>query len=256
MFAPFRYKFHRHWVTPAWNVVRPSIWFPMSNVEQSLLDIPEVVNIAPHVHVHRDSPFLKMQDEQSHDFFSDLPPFHPVNQLKGNEGMDATSEPDAANESTDKKLQEADKKNVVVPTYNFHPAKSTTMSTGASGKREADEKSTSAAEESHEKETRKDPTYQTYSYSSSSVEQDGQRVQSMRRRYEDSTGRIKALHERRIGDTFLLDVWNKKSNEEEGEHKKVLNTSDEDASAFETLWKETPFGRAEKHWLEQVDELC
>ncbi|KAF1318614.1 hypothetical protein FI667_g13747, partial [Globisporangium splendens] len=86
--------------------------------------------------------------------------------------------------------------------------------------------------------------FSTYSYSNSSIVDDkGRRVVSTRRRYEDSTGRLKALHERQIEDKKLRTVWNRMNKDDEGQHDKICvnGTADE----FEQAWKATPFGEAQ-----------
>ncbi|KAG2999989.1 hypothetical protein PC120_g20790, partial [Phytophthora cactorum] len=51
------------------------------------------------------------------------------------------------------------------------------------------------------KKDTKNRTFSSYSFSNSSVVDDqGRRVTTTRRRYEDSTGRLKAAHEREIDD--------------------------------------------------------
>jgi|UniRef100_K3WPE2 hypothetical protein len=99
--------------------------------------------------------------------------------------------------------------------------------------------------------------FSTYSYSTSSIVDDkGRRVVSTRRRYEDSTGRLKALHERQIEDKKLRTVWNRMSKDDEGQQDKICvnGTTDE----FEQAWKATPFGEAqtqhEQRALKEKDE--
>lgn len=90
-------------------------------------------------------------------------------------------------------------------------------------------------------------TFSTYSFSNSSIVDDkGRRVVSTRRRYEDSTGRLKALHERQIEGQTMRAVWNRQHKGDEGQHEQICSsgTSEE----FETAWKQTPFGVAhEQH---------
>ena len=87
--------------------------------------------------------------------------------------------------------------------------------------------------------------YTSYSYSSSSILDDqGQRVESKRRRYEDSTGKLKAVHERKIGDKVFKTVWNKKNEKDEGKHESLCSSGT--SEDFEKLWLHTPFGKKEE----------
>lgn len=84
--------------------------------------------------------------------------------------------------------------------------------------------------------------YSSYSYSSSSIlDKNGQRIENTRRRYEDSNGRLKAIHERRIGDKVHTNVWNRKDNQDKGKHETIC--SQEDANEFDQLWENTAFGK-------------
>ena len=81
------------------------------------------------------------------------------------------------------------------------------------------------------------------------LDDQGERVVTTRRRYEDSKGRLKALHDRRIGDKTFRTVWNKKNKDDEGTVEKICSGEEE---AFESLWKGTPFGKAaDKKAIEQ-----
>ncbi|TMW65647.1 hypothetical protein Poli38472_008289 [Pythium oligandrum] len=88
-------------------------------------------------------------------------------------------------------------------------------------------------------------TFSSYSYSSSSIIDDkGQRVTSSRRRYEDSTGRLKAIHERQIGDKKVRSVWNRLDKSDTGKHE-TMALDGSSTEEFEKMWKETVFGAAE-----------
>lgn len=85
--------------------------------------------------------------------------------------------------------------------------------------------------------------YSSYSYSSSSVlDRSGNRVENVRRRYEDSNGRLKAIHERRIGDKVHRSIWNRKDKKDKGKHETICNEGD--ATDFDELWSKTAFGKA------------
>ncbi|KAF0700624.1 Aste57867_8802 [Aphanomyces stellatus] len=84
-----------------------------------------------------------------------------------------------------------------------------------------------------------------YSYSSAYVvDKDGKRVQSIRRRYEDSTGRLKAMHARRIQGKELVERWDRKHYDDKGVHESMC--TDGTPEAFEKEWHLTPFGEVAK----------
>lgn len=86
-------------------------------------------------------------------------------------------------------------------------------------------------------------TFSTYSFSNSSIVDDkGRRVASTRRRYEDSNGRLKALHERQIEGQKMRSIWNRLHKHDTGHYEQIC--SDGTPGDFETAWKQTPFGHA------------
>ncbi|ETO77997.1 hypothetical protein F444_06885 [Phytophthora nicotianae P1976] len=88
-------------------------------------------------------------------------------------------------------------------------------------------------------------TFSCYSFSNSTVmDAKGRQVASTRRRYEDSTGRLKAEHERQIEGKKLRRTWNRQ-NKDDGDHfESVCSSGTPDE--FEEMWKKTPFGKVEK----------
>lgn len=103
--------------------------------------------------------------------------------------------------------------------------------------------------------------YFTYSYSRcATLDDNANLVHSMRRRYEDSAGRLKAVHNRRIGNRTLESTWKKSSEDDEGHHDVKVSTGDVDT--FHKAWEATPFGKAEaqakaqgeKHQTQYPDE--
>ncbi|KAI9992607.1 hypothetical protein PInf_018052 [Phytophthora infestans] len=87
--------------------------------------------------------------------------------------------------------------------------------------------------------------FSSYTFSNSSIVDDkGRRVTSSRRRYEDSTGRLKAVHERQIEGKKLRTTWNRMDADDEGQHEAICSSGTPDE--FETLWQQTPFGEAQK----------
>lgn len=87
--------------------------------------------------------------------------------------------------------------------------------------------------------------FSSYSFSNSSVVDDkGRRVVSTRRRYEDSTGRLKAVHERQIDCDTLRSVWSRQTKDDAGTHESTCSSGTPDD--FERAWQATPFGEAQK----------
>lgn len=88
-------------------------------------------------------------------------------------------------------------------------------------------------------------TFSSYSFSNSSVVDDkGRRVTTTRRRYEDSSGRLKAVHEREIDGKKLRTTWLRQSKDDEGQHEAICSSGSPEE--FEALWQQTPFGEAQK----------
>ncbi|ETW04252.1 hypothetical protein H310_04580 [Aphanomyces invadans] len=87
--------------------------------------------------------------------------------------------------------------------------------------------------------------YANYSYSSAYlVDNDGRRVESVRRRYEDSTGKLKAMHARDVNGRKMLAKWNRDQYSDKGTHE--VKCSEGTPEEFEELWKKTPFADEEK----------
>ena len=88
-------------------------------------------------------------------------------------------------------------------------------------------------------------TFSSYSFSNSSVvDEKGRRVATTRRRYEDSTGRLKAVHEREIDGKKMRITWRRQGNEDDGLHESICSSGSPEE--FEALWQQTPFGAAQK----------
>ncbi|TYZ56691.1 hypothetical protein PybrP1_005183, partial [[Pythium] brassicae (nom. inval.)] len=159
-----------------WDLVRPSLWHPMSMVEQSMMDLDMMANQMlgsrfPMTQSMLATPSTREDD----DFFKDLP-------VTEREQEPATTQPQAQREGT--------------------------------------------------------RAFSSYSFSNSSVVDDkGRRIESTRRRYEDSTGRLKAVHERAVGDKCLKTIWNRKKRDDEGEHRTLCSKGTPEE--FEKLWSST-----------------
>ncbi|KAF0707989.1 Aste57867_6479 [Aphanomyces stellatus] len=167
----------------AFDYVRPSFWYPMASMEQSLMDIDALVNdmtmaaFPLRTHSLLTAPLMNEDD----DFFKDLP--------VAARGTPATESIPAEAASTTR-------------------------------------------------------AFSNYSYSSASVVDDkGRRVHSVRRRYEDSNGRLKAVHERTMDGKTVVTTWNKAHKDDEGTTK-TLCSAGTTVDDFETQWKDTPFAKA------------
>ncbi|KAJ0404119.1 hypothetical protein ATCC90586_007375 [Pythium insidiosum] len=85
--------------------------------------------------------------------------------------------------------------------------------------------------------------YQSYSFSQSTVVgEDGKPVTSTRRRYEDSSGRLKATHERCVNGQVMRQEWRRETASDKGRSDTICSIGD--VEAFEAAWRATPFGRA------------
>uniref|UniRef100_K3WTR8 Uncharacterized protein n=1 Tax=Globisporangium ultimum (strain ATCC 200006 / CBS 805.95 / DAOM BR144) TaxID=431595 RepID=K3WTR8_GLOUD len=98
-----------------------------------------------------------------------------------------------------------------------------------------------------QKKTKDGYSYYTYSYSKcTTLDDKGTPVNSTRRRYEDSAGRLKAVRARRIGDRRMESTWTRASESDEGKHDNKVSPEG-DPNEFEDAWQQTPFGVAEQH---------
>ncbi|EEY60582.1 uncharacterized protein PITG_13307 [Phytophthora infestans T30-4] len=156
-----------------WDLVRPTLWHPMSMLELSMMDSSSLPQLSVSM---RNVPGVSLDEE----FFKDLP-------------------------------------------------------TADQPKEEKDETP----------ETENQRAFSSYSFSSSSVvDEEGHKVVSMRRRYEDSTGRLKAEHEREVRGKRLKTIWNRKNAKDEGEHHTICSQGT--AEEFEKLWSQTAIGKAQE----------
>lgn len=165
----------------SWDLVRPTLWHPMSMLELSMMDTDTLPQLSMNM---RNVPGISTDEE----FFKDLP----------------TTE------------QQKEKKDVTPETEN-------------------------------------QSAFSSYSFSSSSVvDEEGRKVMSTRRRYEDSTGRLKAEHEREVVGKRLKTVWNRKDAKDEGEHHTICSQDTPDE--FEKLWGQTAFGKAQEKKSKELKE--
>ncbi|GMF15120.1 unnamed protein product [Phytophthora lilii] len=97
----------------------------------------------------------------------------------------------------------------------------------------------------HPDKSQQGPTFSCYSISTStSVDNKGQQVMNTHRRYEDSSGRLKAVHERQMEGKTLRKTWNRQNKSDEVRLDSVCSSGTPDE--FEAMWDKTPFGRLKK----------
>lgn len=175
----------------SWDLVRPSLWHPMSMLEQSMMDLDTMTNQMLGSHFPMSQSMLAAPStREDDDFFKDLPVIE-----RGQEP--AAMQPEAQREGT--------------------------------------------------------RAFSSYSFSNSSVVDDkGRRIVSTRRRYEDSNGRLKAVHEREVDGKRLKTIWSRASRDDEGDHKTLCNKGTPDE--FEKLWSQTPFGQAQDKKNKELTE--
>ncbi|KAG7392158.1 hypothetical protein PHYPSEUDO_001881 [Phytophthora pseudosyringae] len=206
-----------------WDRVQPSLWHPLASLEQSLMDVEMMTRRVFSPRFPPFAPFTPNMLPKLHhdddDFFKDLPIKRPEEATK--ETLEAAAPKYSANSPPEKEGTDAalDKKE---------------PSTGAAG-------------------TVPHPSYSSYSYTYSTVlDHSGHRMGTARRRYEDSTGRLKATHEREIDGKKLKMVWQRSNTQDEGGHETTCSSCSPEE--FEEEWLETPFGRAEDEelakWME------
>lgn len=173
-----------------WDLVRPRCWYPMSSLEQGMMDLELMHDRMRRSRFpFRDEMLAAPSAADDDDFFRDLP-------VMAREHLPATQH--------------------------------STADGGGSGDEDAHGRA-----------------FSSYSFSNSSVVDDkGQRVVSTRRRYEDSTGRLKAVHERQVEGKTLRTVWSRQSADDAGVH--ASECSSGSPEEFERLWQATPFGEAQK----------
>ncbi|KAF4324057.1 hypothetical protein JM18_001958 [Phytophthora kernoviae] len=211
-----------------WDRVQPSFWYPMASLEQSLMDVEVMAHrvVCPQFPPYAplspsEMPELHHDDDE---FFKDLPIQGPEKALK--QSVSATA---AQAQNTRGEAQSVEKEGTDAALAAKEP------SVGKAG-------------------TTARPAYTSYSYSYSTVlDKEGHRIGTSRRRYEDSTGCLKALHEREIDGKKLKTVWKRSDTKDEGNCETICTTSS--AEEFEKEWLNTPFGRAEDEeqtkWMEE-----
>ncbi|KAI9992051.1 hypothetical protein PInf_017432 [Phytophthora infestans] len=226
-----------------WDLVRPRFWYPMSSLEQSMMDLEHMSNLMSRSRFPFDmgSEMLAAPSNVDDDeFFRDLP-------VLLREQRPATQHREVATQPTEKETD-----NVAhdpTPTRDNDPNKQTvkakaTTSTKASNK-EQKRQSDNSDSSNVDADSQYRRAFSSYTFSNSSIVDDkGRRVTSSRRRYEDSTGRLKAVHERQIEGKKLRTTWNRMHPDDAGQHEAICSSGTPDE--FETMWQQRPFGEAQK----------
>ncbi|KAF4315089.1 hypothetical protein G195_011246 [Phytophthora kernoviae 00238/432] len=207
----------------SWDLVQPTFWHPMSSLEQSMMELDHMSDFMTRSRFPFDldrEMLTAPNNVDDDDFFRDLP-------------MQARDQ--RAKRSTKDSDMESAAESEAAPDNDSN--KSMTDSTNDN--------------DNDNNQHRR--AFSSYSFSDSSVVDDkGRRVTSTRRRYEDSTGRLKAVHEREIEGKKLRSTWNRLNQEDEGKHESVCSNGS--ATEFEALWQQTPFGEAQKKTIKQHGE--
>ncbi|KAG7397891.1 hypothetical protein PHYBOEH_012020 [Phytophthora boehmeriae] len=232
-----------------WDRVLPSFWHPMASLEQSLMDV-EVM--ARRVFCPRFPPYAPLSPsimpKLHHDddsFFKDLPIQRSEKTSKQTASATAPQAPDMGN---DEFKSEGSQSPTSPQARAFGRETQSAEKEGTEAALEAEESSAGQAG------TAARPTYSSYSYSYSTVlDKEGHHVGTSRRRYEDSTGYLKAQHEREIDGKKLKTVWKRSGEDDEGDCETICTTGS--SEEFEREWINTPFGRAEVEeqakWMEE-----
>jgi hypothetical protein len=210
-----------------WDIVRPRYWHPLASLEQSMMELDEMTDRMFTRHSRfpfddDDTSADRNFDRDYDDFFSDLPVRgRRLQQQKQGDEQPHHNEKQGQEEEEGQQAQQQEQQPPQHPPQQ-HPH----------------------------------TAFSTYSFSNSSVVDDkGRRVVSTRRRYEDSSGRLKALHERQIEGKTHRAVWNRLHKDDAGRHE-TLCSSGTTPDEFEQVWKTTPFGEAhERHRLEQQQQI-
>ncbi|EEY56842.1 uncharacterized protein PITG_10365 [Phytophthora infestans T30-4] len=234
-----------------WDLVRPRFWYPMSSLEQSMMDLEHMSNLMSRSRFPFDmgSEMLAAPSNVDDDeFFRDLP-------VLLREQRPATQHREVATQPTEKETDSV--AHDPTPTRDNDPNKQTvkakvTTSTKASSKKQK-QQSDNSDSSNVDADSQYRRAFSSYTFSNTSIVDDkGRRVTSSRRRYEDSTGRLKAVHERQIEGKKLRTTWNRMHPDDEGQHEAICSSGTPDE--FETLWQQTPFGETQKKTIK--DQQC
>lgn len=215
-----------------WDIVRPRYWHPMASLEQSMMDMDSLADLMLRRRAYFPPPLHSsglfaaantvMDDD---DFFHDLP-------LSGR--RQALSQQEHSQHSQQEQPTSASKRE--------------DSQTQPPQQQQQQQQQAEAEQPQH--------AFSTYSFSNSSIVDDkGRRIVSTRRRYEDSSGRLKALHEREIEGKKMRAVWNRMHKDDEGKHETMICAGGGTPEEFEQAWKVTPFGEAQEKQQQQQQAI-
>ncbi|CAI5726462.1 unnamed protein product [Peronospora effusa] len=228
----------------SWDLVRPRFWYPMSSLEQSVMELEHLSDsiMRPRslFDMRRDilavPKYVEDKDEPvDDDFFVDLPV------------VSHTYKPTSfhmAPKQDEKVLMNKESADNVSSDIDTR----TDMEVDDKGNEQMDQADGSASEpvKTLEKVEGIDKTMETHCNKNKQIchesckDNMGRRVTTTRRRYEDSNGQLKAVHEREIDGKKLRTTWRRQNKADRGQHESICSIGNPDE--FETLWLETPFG--------------
>ncbi|KAF1794988.1 hypothetical protein JG687_00017202 [Phytophthora cactorum] len=225
-----------------WDLVRPRFWYPMSSLEQSMMELEHMSDLMNRSRFpfDMDSEMLAAPSNlDDDDFFRDLPVLSRGRRPATQHRQVATQPAETATDAHDPTLtRDNDPNKQTVKAKANASTKTSTQKQNQSDSADAD------ADIQHRR------AFSSYTLSNSSIVDDkGRRVTSSRRRYEDSTGRLKAVHERQIEGKKLRTTWNRMGPDDEGQLEAMCSSGTPDE--FEALWQQTPFGEAQKKTIKE-----
>ncbi|KAK1944169.1 hypothetical protein P3T76_004081 [Phytophthora citrophthora] len=210
----------------SWDLVQPRFWHPMSSLEQSMMELEHMSDLMSRPRFPFDmnnEMLLASNNQDDDDFFRDLPVL-----------------------AREQQQQPATQQQSETPVQQV-PVDKETVAAAAKTARDNDPNQRTNENDLHRR------AFSSYSFSNSSVLDDkGRQVTSTRRRYEDSTGRLKAVHERQVEGKTLRRTWNRSGPDDKGQHEAVCSSGSPDE--FEALWQQTPFGAAQKKAIKQQEQ--
>ncbi|CAI5700398.1 unnamed protein product [Peronospora effusa] len=197
----------------SWDLVRPRFWYPMSSLEQSVMELEHLSDsiMRPRslFDMRRDilavPKYVEDKDEPvDDDFFVDLPVVSHTSDIdtrtdmevddKGNEQMDQADGSASEPVKTLEKVEGIDK----------------TMETHCNKNKQICHESCKVAPIAEHKDNM------------------GRRVTTTRRRYEDSNGQLKAVHEREIDGKKLRTTWRRQNKADRGQHESICSIGNPD----------------------------
>ncbi|EGZ19727.1 hypothetical protein PHYSODRAFT_285326 [Phytophthora sojae] len=252
----------------SWDLVRPRFWYPMSSLEQSMMELEHMADVMTRSRFPFDagSEMLAAPSNlDDDDFFRDLPVLareqRPATQhrrvaaAQPQTQAQTQTQPKTQSDTTSARDNDPNKANSAKPTVDVKTTPSSSAR-GASGEQQAQhatERAGSNDADNQQHHHHHQRAFSSYSFSNSSIVDDkGRRVTSTRRRYEDSTGRLKAVHERQIEGNKLRTTWNRMGPDDDGRTEAVCSTGTPEE--FEALWQQTPFGEAQKKTIKQQQQ--